>query len=160
LATRLHGERFIVVGDGHGAYAEQFRDLVSQADGAIEVTGYLPRHDISGVLARSDFLVLPSGLEDDDVRENFGNVVAESLASGRPALVSAGLAWDFLESEGLGMLLDKSNIADVIARARSMPADAYAHMCRMARHYAETNLDIEVAADKLWSIMMTASASD
>jgi len=46
------------------------------------------------LLATSNFLVLPSGLEEaGGMRENFGNVVAEAMASGRPVLVARGLAW-------------------------------------------------------------------
>ncbi|PKU24465.1 glycosyltransferase [Telmatospirillum siberiense] len=157
LANRQQGERVIVVGDvqGRGNYGDRFKALVEQSAGAIELTGYLPRNEISTVLAHSDFLVLPSGIEANDIRENFGNCVAESLASGRPVLVSKGLAWDFAETDGLGLLFDKTeeNIAAAIERARAIPDETYARMCRTARSYAENNLDINVTSDKLWSVV-------
>ena len=161
LATRRVGERVIVVGDGQGDYAAQFRALADQAVGAIEVTGYLPQTEIATVLSRSDFLVLPSGIEEDDVRENFGNSVAKSLATGRPVLVSKGLAWDFVEAEGLGLLFGKTDesITAAIESARTISSEAYAGMCQAARAFAEKKLDITVTADKLWSVLSALGAA-
>jgi glycosyltransferase involved in cell wall biosynthesis len=161
LANRQADERMIVVGDGQGDYAEQFRALVDQAGGAIEATGYVPREEIPAVLSRSAFLVLPSGIEDDDVRENFGNSVAESLATGRPVLVRRELAWDFVETEGLGLLFDQTDdsIAAAIANARATSAESYGRMCRAARAYAEGNFDITATADKLWSLVSALGAA-
>lgn len=147
-------DRLIVAGSGTGPYFSEFQRLVGEADGAISFKGYLDAAGVADVIASSDFLVLPSGIEDDDIRENFGNAVAEALAHGCPALVTRGLAWDKIEGAGAGLLFgkDDSSLRDAIARARDTRSAAYRNMCKAARSYAEHNLDIAVCAQELWDV--------
>jgi glycosyltransferase involved in cell wall biosynthesis len=153
LAHRRGGESLVVVGDGAGEYVAQLREIAAGAEGAIEQTGYLSRGDVRAVVGSSDFLVLPSGIEHGDVRENFGNAAAEAFASGRPCLIASGLAWDFIEEEGMGLLFEPTDesIADCIDRARNLSLEAYVAMCTSARNYVERNLNTDVTATQLWS---------
>ena len=100
LKIRQPADQLVIAGRSvDGAYFEAFQALVEQAQGAISYRGYLERGEVMDLLDASHFLVLPSGLEEaGGMRENFGNVVAEAMAAGRPVLVAKGLAWDHLES--------------------------------------------------------------
>ncbi len=152
LSRHEKNEVLLIAGSGHGPYASRLLQLASHSDGAIQFLGYLTRSKMKAAYARSAFVVLPSGIEGDDVRENFGNVVAEAMAVGRPVLVTKGLAWDFVEECGLGFLFGTGDdeIAMAIAKARETFNKNYTSMCQRTRTFAEENLSLTAAADKLW----------
>jgi glycosyltransferase involved in cell wall biosynthesis len=164
LKVRRAGDKFIVAGGAHGAganaYFKEFLKLVSQSGGSIDYRGYVDATDVSKIIESSHFLVLPSGLE-GDIRENFGNVVAESLAMSRPVIVCRGLAWDHLESMGAGFVFERNlDGADtVMQRVAAMSKDYWREMATRARNYAEGNLDINVVAECVWEIL-TESTSE
>lgn len=149
---RRDDERLVVAGSGTGEYAAAFERLVA-ADPTLSFRGYVSGPELRTIMTGSDFIALPSGVEDNDLRENFGNAVAEALALGRPALVTRGLAWDDLESTGAGFLFgaDDSEIATALTRARS--ADRVA-MGAAARAHAARHLDIAATAAALWRVCM------
>ena len=153
LADRPEGETLIAAGEGADDYSQRFRRMAESAPDAVECLGYQTRAGVAAILARSDFLVLPSGLEEGDIRENFGNVVAEALAAGRPVLVMRGLAWDMAEEKGFGILAEpnEDGIRAALARARRLSVEDYAEMCAAARAYAETVLDVRAAGAALWA---------
>jgi glycosyltransferase involved in cell wall biosynthesis len=158
LKVRRAEDKFIVAGGSFGAgadaYSKEFLELVSQAEGGIDYRGYVDAVDVSNIIESSHFLVLPSGL-DGDIRENFGNVVAEALAMSRPVIVCRGLAWDHLEAMGAGFVFDRNpDGADaVIRRIAVMSQDHWREMAARARNYAEKNLDINVVAECVWKVL-------
>jgi glycosyltransferase involved in cell wall biosynthesis len=159
LESRRDGDRLIVAGRStDAAYFAEFQRLVARAEGAITYKGYLDRAGVAEVLAASHFLVLPSGFE-GGMRENFGNVVAEAMAAGRPVLVAKGLAWDFLEAAGVGFVFDRSeaSIREVMQRVRAIDVSSWEAMSRRARRYVEQHFDASVLAERVWE-MVTASA--
>lgn len=155
LRDRQPGDRLTIVGEGIGAYAESVRCLARSAGAAVELAGRLDRAGVRRVMADSDFLVLPSGIEASDMRENFGNAVAEALAVGRPVLATRGLAWDHLPACGAGILFDADDgaILAAIAQARSRNAADYAAMATAARHHASTHLALNLTATVLWTLI-------
>ena len=157
LETRGPHDRLIVAGRGvDGAYFEEFKALVARAGGAVEYRGYLDRPAVLEVLARSHFLVLPSGLEEaGGMRENFGNVVAEAMASGRPVLVARGLAWDHLETEGAGFVFARNadSVREALAKARALERTGWECMSRTARAYVERYLDPVALGEKVWRVL-------
>lgn len=158
LKVRRPGDIFIVAGGNseieRDIYFEEFLELVAQSKGSIDYRGYVDRTGVSKIIDASHFLVLPSGL-DGDVRENFGNVVAEALAISRPVIVCRGLAWDNLESIGAGFVFDRNlNAVDaVIRRVAMISKEHWWEMTTHARNYAENNLDINVVAERVWEVM-------
>ncbi|RXH30982.1 hypothetical protein XH99_11350 [Bradyrhizobium nanningense] len=90
------------------ALVEEFRD-----DPRFVFFGERDRATTFQIVGRSDALVLPSGLE-GTLRENFGNVVPEALAVGRPVLISQRLAWRDLETQGIGFFLPE-NDSEIVA---------------------------------------------
>lgn len=161
LKTCQPGERLLIIGGGDGVYAKKLEALVRRSNGSIEMLDHLDQTAISSVITQSDFLVLPSGIEGNNARENFGNVVAEAMMSGRPAAVAKGLAWDFLEKQGLGFVFEHTDLAieGTFSRMRSMVGEDYARMCVASRAYAETNFDLERTAEKLWGLLTQPNAS-
>ena len=151
-------DKFLIAGSGAALaldpYFEEFQAIVSQSGGAIEYGGYLDSSEVNKLIETSHFLVLPSGL-DGDVRENFGNAVAEALALGRPVIVCKGLVWDDIETSEAGLVFDRHMDAavDVIQRATKTKEKGWIHMAENARHYAEQHLDIRVTAEQVWSVV-------
>lgn len=162
LKIRRPADRLIIAGRSvDGAYFEEFQRLAAKARGAITYRGYLGRAEVRELLASSHYLVLPSGLEEGGgMRENFGNVVAEAMAAGRPVLVCRGLAWDHVETIGAGFLFGRtqSSVCEVLRRVQALhPADWQA-MSRNARRYVERHLDPVKLAERVWRVMTELEA--
>lgn len=157
LKVRNPADRLVVAGRSvDGAYFEEFQALVEQAQGAVSYRGYLVQDEVKELLAASHFLVLPSGLEEaGGMRENFGNVVAEAMASGRPVLVAKGLAWNHLEASGAGFVFDRNeaSVCDVLSKAQSLDRAAWEKMSGNGRRYVEQQLDPIKLGDRVWQVL-------
>lgn len=157
LKIRRPEDRLVVAGRSvDGDYFEEFQALVEQAQGAISYRGYLQRDEVMALLASSHFLVLPSGLEEaGGMRENFGNVVAEAMAAGRPVMVARGLAWNHLEAQGAGFVFDRNeaSVSEVLRAAQSLNPMEWQRMSSNSRHYVERQLDPVKLGDRVWQVL-------
>jgi len=157
LKVRQSADRLVIAGRSvDGAYFQEFQDLVEQAQGAICYRGYLERDEVMVLLAASHFLVLPSGLEEaGGMRENFGNVVAEAMAAGRPVLVAKGLAWDDLESLGAGFVFgrNEASVCEVLNKVQALSHLTWEQMSWNSRQYVEHQLDAVKLGDKVWQVL-------
>jgi len=157
LKVRFPADRLVIAGRSvDGAYFEEFQTLVKQAQGAISYRGYLERGEVMELLASSHFLVLPSGLEEaGGMRENFGNVVAEAMAVGRPVLVARGLAWDHLEESGAGFVFERNeaSVCEALRKAQSLDRLTWEQMSWNGRQYVEHQLDPVKLGDKVWRVL-------
>ncbi|WP_434101777.1 glycosyltransferase family 4 protein [Methylocaldum gracile] len=157
LRTRREGDRLVVAGRSvDGAYFKEFQALVEQAGGAIRYRGYLGQAEVAALLADSHYLALPSGLEETGgMRENFGNVVAEAMAVGRPVLVARGLAWDHVEAIAAGFIFDRSedSACEILRRAQSLSRTDWERMSENARRYVETHLDPVKLGEQVWRVL-------
>ncbi len=157
LKVKNPEDRLAVAGRSvDGAYFEEFQALVEQAQGAISYRGYLAKDEVLELLAASHFLVLPSGLEEaGGMRENFGNVVAEAMAAGRPVLVAKGLAWDHLESVGIGYVFDRTeaSVCEVLRKAQALDGPSWEQMSWNGRKYVEQQLDPIRLGDRVWQVL-------
>lgn len=152
---RRPGDRLTIVGSGSGPYARDVEALARAAGDAVTMTGWLGRAEVRRAMGESHFIVLPSGIEENNIRENFGNAVAEALAVGRPVLVRRGLAWDHLPDCGAGLLFDAddASILATIDRARGLGGDAYAAMANSAAAHVARHLALDRTAAEVWSLM-------
>jgi glycosyltransferase involved in cell wall biosynthesis len=157
LQVRGPNDKLVVAGRSvDGDYFQAFQALLAKADGAIEYRGYLPRYEIMDLLAGSHFLVLPSGLEQSGgMRENFGNVVAEAMAAGRPVLVAKGLAWDHLPALNAGWVFERNeaSVLEVLQKAQAISESEWQILSNNARHYVEQQLNPVTLGDQVWQIL-------
>lgn len=135
-----------IVGEGAGDYAHAVNAEIN-ADKRIRFRGYRPRGEVQSLMCSSHIVVLPSGM-DAAVRENYGIVVAEALAIGRPVLVAQGLVWDGLEDEGAGIVFAPTpeGAAQAVKRFSGISSEALNTMSHTARRYAEAHLDLRSSA--------------
>ncbi len=155
LKCKNEHDSIIVAGSGTGAYFEEFKCLQEMSGGSIVYKGYIDAAGVKEVITKSHFLVLPSGIERADVRENFGNAVAEALALGRPVMVTRGLSWDHIEDEEIGFLFDRNedSICKTINKVQNMNDKQLKKMSGSAHNYAIGHLEASNLANKLWMKM-------
>jgi glycosyltransferase involved in cell wall biosynthesis len=89
---------FWLAGGGSGPY---FNEVMAEVaiDDRIEYFGELASSALRLRLQAASVVVLPTGM-DDQVTENFGNVVVEGFIEGKPCMVTKGLHWDEYQSRG------------------------------------------------------------
>lgn len=155
LDTRRPGDRLLIAGSGSGAYAAEVVRLAATAGEAVELRGYLKPDGVRRLLADSDAVVLPSGLGDGGLRENFGNVVVEAMACGRAVLATRGMAWDDLEQDGAGLVFapDGTAAREVLRRTQGLAPDHLAAMGLAGRRLVEGRFVMAPVADRLWRLV-------
>lgn len=153
LATCRPGDRLLVAGGGDGTYAEQFASRAATAGGAVECLGYVDAAAIRSMLARCDITVLPSGMGEGGLRENFGNAVVESMALARPVMVTRGMAWDDVEQDGTGLVFDPfpTAAAAMLRHVQTLSSTALAAMGERARRHVETRFSLQEVGAGLWA---------
>lgn len=158
LERRKENEKFFVAGSGYGDYFTQFKEIVRQSEGAVVYKGYLNRAGVMNMINNIHILVLPSGLEGTNVRENFGNTIVEAFALGRPVMAARGLAWDYIEDKHLGFVFERSTSSarEALARVQNTSIHGLQQMGAAARRYAEENLDSNSIAERLWEAITSA----
>ena len=85
----------VIAGADLVGYGEEVKRMIREKglEGAVVMTGHVDGEVREALLGHAEFMVLPSH------SENFGLVVAESLAAGRPALTTVGTPWGAARSE-------------------------------------------------------------
>lgn len=140
------GDVLQIAGGHDDAYGRKLIDEFGN-DPRFVFFGELSRKETFETIANSDALVLPSGLE-GTLRENFGNVVPEALAIGRPVIISAKLAWRDLEDRGIGFFLadQDAQIVALLERLRKAPKPlADPRKCRQyAMHFDAASSTAEI----------------
>jgi glycosyltransferase involved in cell wall biosynthesis len=99
-----------------------------------------------GAFRAADAFVLPSH------QENFGVVVAEALACGKPVLISDKVnIWREVEAAGAGLAApdDIENVQDLLGRFLRSSEEARSRMCSAARQCFLDEFEIERAATEL-----------
>ena len=107
-----------------------------------------------GAFRAAEFFVLPSH------QENFGIVVAEAMALGRPLLITNKVnIWREVEADGAGFVVndDVNGVADGLGRMLAMSHAERDAMGLAARRSFETRFDLETNALSLLDVIESAS---
>ena len=130
----------IVAGKEDAAYAEQCNQLIAQLPPNIKVNdvGELPHHELEKLIIAHHVFVLPTK------GENFGHAIFESLAAGRPVIISDQTPWRHLAQHKAGWDLSLSQpaqFAAAIAATANMDAASLNDWCEGAWEYCKTYVE-------------------
>jgi glycosyltransferase involved in cell wall biosynthesis len=118
------------------SYWEKCGEIINRLPQNITVhyAGEIPNEELPPVIARHHVFALPTQ------GENFGHAIFESLALGRPVLVSDQTPWRNLAvaKAGWDLPLDKPGLfSESIGQAAGFGQEEYNRWCQCTRRYAE-----------------------
>lgn len=132
--VRPSGWRMLVVGPGEPDYIESLRGLVDSAGLADEWAFHNPVDDDVkwGIFSSASLFVLPT------YSENFGLVIAESLASGVPVITTKGAPWSGLRDKSCGWWVEAAvdEIGEALRDATTLPRKELEDMGKRGRTWA------------------------
>lgn len=153
LAVRFPDWQLVIAGpdlDGHGAALRSEAAARGLGDRVV-FTGMLAGREKACALAGADLFVLPTR------SENFGVVVAESLAYGVPVVTTRAAPWSELLSHECGWWIeaDPGALGNALGVAMALPAFQLAEMGRRGRalvesRYAWARIGAEMKSVYLW----------
>jgi glycosyltransferase involved in cell wall biosynthesis len=108
------------------------------------------------MFAVCEFCVLPS------YSENFGNVVVEALASGRPVITTTRTPWEGLQRFRCGWWIEPGaeSLATTLREAMALPSWQTAEMGTRGRSFAEKEYDICVVAVRMIEVYRWCMGGD
>ena len=106
-----HSFKLTIAGEGSESYTHSLKNLVKERGlfHQVHFVGHIDNDQKKSLFAQIDVTVVPS------YTENFGIVVAESLAHAVPVIASKGTPWQRVEEIGCGFWVD--NDSDTLAKA-------------------------------------------
>lgn len=110
-----------IIGSGELKLENELRKLVAQLnlEQVVKFSGFLEGREKSSAISASDILLLPSE------NENFAVAVAESIAAGKPVVVSKYVAMhEFVDRYKTGITLDSLQVDDLV-KAIEMVSENY-----------------------------------
>lgn len=134
-------------------YKEQCRNEMDKLPANITANwcGTVDAEEVPALLQRYHALLLPTR------GENFGHVILETFAAGRPVIISDQTPWKNLETQHCGFdlsLENENNFAAAIEKLAAMEAETYSTWCKAAYEKATQFIhdpEIEAANLRLFS---------
>lgn len=145
--------RLSIVGDGEVSYVSQLKDSVSQKGLEELITFEGPIYGDSkwDMIRKADVVVLPS------YSENYGLIVAESLASGTPVITTTGTPWRCIQDEGCGWWTepDAESLLTVLKSLSDLTAEDVKTMGLKARNLAERDCSISSKVREIYQLYIS-----
>jgi glycosyltransferase involved in cell wall biosynthesis len=113
-----------IAGNGDKKLIRKLRNLVEELnlENEVQFLGHLERIDKENLILQSDILLLPSE------NENFAIAVAESIAFGKPVIVSSNVAMsDFVEKHKNGIVINSLDETLLATAISTIKTDYYAY---------------------------------
>lgn len=138
--------RLVIAGKGDEQHVKEVTDLAASLQAErVEFPGPLYGEAKTQAYLDADLMVLPTH------SENFGMVVAEALALGRPALVSKGAPWSVLQTERCGWWVDNDvpSLVEALRNVLSLERPELAEMGMRGRLLMEREFGWESVATRM-----------
>lgn len=152
LEHELKGYEIIIAGEGEQAYLAQLIEK-SEAikNNSIKFVGGIYGNEKWNLYQDADFFVLPTH------SENFGYVIAESLATGTPVITTKGAPWQDLEERNCGFWIerDKESLKDAIRKMIKLDNVQLRRMGISGRKLIEEKFSAVSVANSIFNIYNT-----
>ena len=154
VESRYPSCRMVIAGSGSKNYENELRLLVSKLGvRTVDFVGPLYGEEKVMAFRSADVFILPS------YSENFGMVVAESLATGTPVITSTQTPWEDLLTFECGWQIpnDVDSIVSTLIRVLDMPSSTLKEMGRngiklVSENYAWIPIAERMVATYKWAI--------
>ena len=136
---------FRLVGPDECGHRDELQAECDRLGVSVEFVGEKHGEDLEREYENCDILVLPS------FTENFGGVVVDALAHGKPVIASRFTPWEHLETARCGWWVENSpeSLAKAIAAAAKLPRGERARMGERGRKLVEENYTWQAVARKM-----------
>lgn len=136
---------FRLVGPDEGGHRAELQAECDRLGVSVEFVGEKHGEELEREYENCDILVLPS------FTENFGGVVVDALAHGKPVIASRATPWECLETSRCGWWVENSpeSLAKAIAAAAKLPREERTRMGERGRKFVEENYTWEAVARKM-----------
>ena len=136
---------FRLVGPDECGYRAELQAECDRLGTSVAFVGEKHGEELEKEYEDCDVLVLPS------FTENFGGVVVDALAHGKPVIVSKATPWESLETARCGWWVENSpeSLAKTIAAAAKLPREELERMGERGRKLVEENYTWEAVAKKM-----------
>ncbi len=147
LKSQLDGYEFVIAGEGDREYIEHLKQIILKK-GVCDLFTFMG--GVYGdkkweLFQQADIFILPT------YSENFGIVVAESLASGTPVITTTGTPWAELNIKRCGWWVEptQKGITDALNRAILTKSDELKAMGIRGRKLIENSYSTSIIAEKM-----------
>ena len=148
-SSKLKGYEMIIAGEGDSEYVDMLKSKARCINGMkVTFTGGVYGDKKWELFRQSDFFVLPT------YGENFGYVVAESLACGTPVITTKGTPWEELETAHCGLWIERTQteLSAAIEKLASLDCDGLRQLGTNGSHLVETKYSSAQVAKSLYKL--------
>ncbi len=136
-----------IAGPDEGGHRRIVEELVGELglQHQVKFPGAVNDQEKWQVYADADVFVLPS------FSENFGIVIAEALAAGKPVITTTGTPWRALEEKGCGWWVepDVANLTRVLRTVLGLPSSQLVAMGKAGAEWVRQSFQWESVAEKM-----------
>lgn len=147
LENELTGYRVIIAGTGEDGYVNSLKELVHNLnlENIVSFPGGIYGNEKWDLYQKADVFVLPT------LNENFGIVIAESLASGTPVITTKGAPWPELEEWKCGWWVERdvSSFVRALEEFLKLPVEKREQMGCNGRRLVETRYSSRKVAEEM-----------
>ena len=148
--VRVPDWHLVIAGPDEGGYRRTIEKMIADnhLEAAFSFMGPVDEADKWGLYEQAELLVLPS------LTENFGMVVAEALASGKPVITTRGTPWEMLAQHHCGWWIDVGvePLADALREATALSDHERAAMGERGRRLVEARFSWPKIADQTLAV--------
>ncbi|MCW1400966.1 glycosyltransferase [Novosphingobium sp. MW5] len=141
-----------IYGTGDPAYLEHIRRISVVFSGRVRLHGEIHEAEKCEAFRKADLFVLPS------FSENFGIVIAESLAHGVPVVTTTATPWADLGQRGCGLAID-AHSGDLSAAILRLAGQDLARMGAVGRRWIAEEFSPEKVGDAFAKLYRTKVAA-
>lgn len=147
MSDRLKNYEIIIAGEGETDYVDSLKEKAAGSGLIIHFVGGVYGDEKWRVFQNTDFFVLPTN------SENFGYVIAESLACGTPVITTHGTPWSEID-DICGYWIERTDEAlrDAMCKMLDKSAEELERMGRKGRELIEDHYSAKTMAEQLFKV--------